>query len=82
MEIKWTDRQYNVQDNADAELKDVKMYCNKNQFPALTFCGPHSKPHGSRGFIKNYHLSFDPKLGNGVCEFAIYHVLVLHVHQC
>ena len=32
MEIKWTDRQYHVQDNVDVELKDVKMYCNTNQF--------------------------------------------------
>ena len=34
MERKWTERKYHVQDNAAVELKDVKMYCNKNQFPA------------------------------------------------
>ena len=50
------------------ELKDVKMYCNKNQFPALSFCGPHSKPHVARVLGKHYHLRFDPKLGMGVCE--------------
>ena len=49
------------------ELKDVKMYCNTNQFPALPFCGPHSKPHGARGIGKHYHLGFDPKLGMGKC---------------
>ena len=43
------------------------MYCNINKFPALTFCGPHSKPLGARGLSKHYHLRFDPKLGNGVC---------------
>ena len=43
------------------------MYCNKNQFPALPFCGPHSKPHGARGLSKHYHLRFDPKLGMRVC---------------
>ena len=43
------------------------MYCNTNQFPALPFCGTHSKLHGERGFSKYYHLRFDPKLGNGVC---------------
>ena len=49
------------------ELKDVKIYCNTNQFPALPFCGPHSKPHGARGMSKNYNLRFDPKIGMGVC---------------
>ena len=49
------------------ELKDVKMYCNTNQFPASPFCGTNSKPHGSRGIGKHYHLRFDPKLGMGVC---------------
>ena len=44
------------------------MYCNANQFPVLPFFGPHYKPHGARGLIKHYHLSFYPKLGNGVCE--------------
>ena len=39
MNRKWTERKYHVQDNADVELKDVKMYCNKNQFPTLPFCG-------------------------------------------
>ena len=67
MERKWTDRQYHVQDNADIAHKDVRIYCNKNQFPALPFCGPHSKPHGARGLSKHYHLHFDTKIGNGVC---------------
>ena len=60
-------RQYHVQDNADVSHKDVKIYFNTNQFPALPFFGPHSKPHGERGPSKHYHLRFDPKLGNGVC---------------
>ena len=64
---KWTDREYHVQDNADAAHKDVKMYCDTNQFPALPFCGPHPKPRGSRGLIKHYHFCFDPKLGHGIC---------------
>ena len=67
---KWTERKYHIQDNAAVELKYVKMYCNKHQFPALTFCGPHSKPHGSRGMSKHNHLRFDPKLGMGVCEIC------------
>ena len=67
MERKWTDRQYHVQDNADVENKYVKIYCKKSQFPALPFCGPHSKPHGARGLGKNYHFRFDTKLGNGLC---------------
>ena len=68
MEIKWTGRKYHVQDNADVEHKDVKMYCNTNQFPTLPFCGPHSKPPGARGLSKHYHLRFDTKLGMVVCE--------------
>ena len=67
MEIKWIDRQYHIQDNSAVELKDVKMYCNTNQFPELSFSVPHSKPHGARGLSKHYHLRFGPKLGMGVC---------------
>ena len=67
MKRKWTERKYPVQDNASVELKDAKMYCNTNQFPALPFCGPNFNPHGTRGLGKNYHLRFDPKLGMGVC---------------
>ena len=64
---KWIDREYHVQDNADAELKDVKMYCNKNQLPELPFCGPTSKHHGARGLSKHYNLRFDPKPGMLIC---------------
>ena len=67
MERKYADRQYHVQDNADVDLKDVKMYCNTNQFPVLSFSGPYSKPHGARGLSKNYHLRFVTKLGMGIC---------------
>ena len=67
MEIKLIDRQYHVKDNADVELKDMKMYCNTNQFPELSFCVPHSKPHGAKGLSKHYHLRFDPKIGMGIC---------------
>ena len=47
--------------------KDVKMYFDTNQLPTLPFCGPHPKPHGSRGLSKHYSLRFYQKLGNGVC---------------
>ena len=63
MNRKWTEMKYHIQDNADIELKDLKMYCNTSQFPTLPFCVPHYKPHGARGVGKHYHLSFDPKLG-------------------
>ena len=68
---KWAEKKYHVQDNAAVELKDVKIYRNKNQFPALPFCGPHSKPHGARGASKHYHLSFDPKLGMVVYDILL-----------
>ena len=67
MERKWTERKYHIQDNASVELKDVKMYCNTDQLPALPFCGPHSKPHVARELGKHYHFRFDPKLGMGKC---------------
>ena len=70
MEIEWTDRHYHVQDNANVAHKYQRMYCNTNQFPALHFCVPHSKPHGERGSSKNYNLRFDPKLDNGICAFC------------
>ena len=68
MERKWTDRQYHVQDDSDVAHQNVRIYCNTNQFPSLPFCGPYYKPHGARGLSKHYHLRFDPKLGNGICE--------------
>ena len=68
MERKWTDGQYHVQDVSDVAHKDVKIYYKTNQLPALLFCGPHSKPHDTRGMSKHYHLCFDPKIGNSVCE--------------
>ena len=71
MERKWTDRQYHVQDNADFEHKDVKIYCNTNQFLVLSFCAPHSKPRCTRGLSKHYHLCFDTKLGMGICEICL-----------
>ena len=37
MERKLTERKYHVHENASVDLKDVKMYCNTNQFPALPF---------------------------------------------
>ena len=48
------------------------MYCKTNQLPELSFSGPHSKRYSARGLSKHYHLSFDPKLGMGVC--AIRHI--------
>ena len=65
---KYGPREYYVQDNADVSHKDVRMYCNTNQFPALSFCVSHSKPHGTRGLSKHYHLRFYPNLGNGISE--------------
>ena len=66
--IKWTDRDYRVQDNSYAAHKDVNIYCDTNQFLALPFCGTHPKPRGERGFSKHYNLCFYPKIGHGICE--------------
>ena len=35
--IKWTDREYHVQYNANVAHKDVKIYCDTNQFSTLPF---------------------------------------------
>ena len=35
------DIQYHVQDNVDAAHQYLRIYCNTNQFLALTFCGLH-----------------------------------------
>ena len=70
MERKCTDSQYHVQDNPDVAHQDVRMYCNTNKFPSLTFCGPHSKPHGARVFSKHSRFFLNPKLGNGVCAIC------------
>ena len=59
---------YHVQDSADVAQKYLKMYCDTNQFPALTLCGPHPKPPGARWLNKHYHICFDQKLGHGICE--------------
>ena len=56
---KWTDREYHVQDNYGVAHKYVKMYCETNQLPELTFCVTHPNPHVARGFSKHYHLRCD-----------------------
>ena len=81
MERKWADRQYHIHDNASVTHQHLRMYCNINQFSALPFSGPHSKPHGARVLSKHYNFCFDTKLGNGICAIAVYHVIVLLVHK-
>ena len=48
--------------------KYVKMFCNTNQFPSLTFCGLHTKTHSVRGLSKHYNMIFDPKLVHDTCK--------------
>ena len=73
MESKWTEIKYHIQNDVAMELKDVKMYCNRNQFPEFSFSGPHSKPHDKRVLSKHYHFRFDPKIVLGVC-------VILRIH--
>ena len=47
----------------------MRIYCAINQFPELQSLGFYNKTHGVLGLGKNYHLRFDPKLGNDT--FAI-----------
>ena len=67
---KWTNKEYQVQKTEYFELQNVKTYCTTKQFPKLTFCGSHNKPHGVHEFSKNYHMRFDPKLGHGTCAIC------------
>ena len=57
-----------MQEDSDVEHKDVNMFCDTTQFPALKFCGPQTKPNGVRMLSKNYHMRCGPKLGHGLCE--------------
>ena len=59
-----TNREYYLQHNRYVEHQGVKMCCDTNQFPELKFLGPHKKPHGVHGLVKNYHIHFDTKLGD------------------
>ena len=45
----------------------MKIYCDTNQFLALTYCGLYPKPHEARGLSNHYHLRLNPKLGHGIC---------------
>ena len=51
--IKWTEREYNIQDIKDVPHKSVKISCDTTQFPVLPFCGPHRKPYRARELIEN-----------------------------
>ena len=53
---KFTEWDYHDQEGTDVAHKYVKIFCNTNQFPSFTFFGPHTKPHGVRGFIKHYYM--------------------------
>ena len=64
--IKCTDREDYFQDNADVAHKYVKMFCDTNQIPKLSFFGSYPSPHRAMGLGKHYHLSFDPNLGHGI----------------
>ena len=81
MNRKWTERKYHVQDNADVELKDVKMYCNTNQFPTLPFVVhiPNLMVQGDSASIIICVLIQNLVWVN--VKFAVYHVHVLFVHQ-
>ena len=63
-----TERDYHVQYIKYVPHTLEIMSCETDKFLALTFFGPHTKPHGVRGFSKHYHLRLYPKLGHGNCE--------------
>ena len=82
MERKWTEIKYHVQDNSAGELKDVKIYTvTEINFPAYHFLVhiPNLMAQGGLVriiiyiLIKNYAWDY--------VQFAVYHLLVLLVHQ-
>ena len=52
----WNERDYHVQDNKDVYHISVRISCETTQFPELSFCGLHAKPHRGRGLSKHYHF--------------------------
>ena len=69
----WKERGYHVYDYADDGHKYVKMCFSTNQFSSLSFCGPHTEPHGVRGLSKHYHMLFDPNLRHGTLSLIRIH---------
>ena len=47
---------------------NMLSYFNRNQFTSLSFCCPHTNPHGVIGLSKYYHMLFDTKIGGVTCE--------------
>ena len=50
---KWTESEYHVHNDADVAHKNVKIFCNTNQFTSFPFYVPHTKLHGVRGSSKH-----------------------------
>ena len=46
------------------------MYCTTKQYLEIIICVPQNRPHGASGLVKHYYMSFDPKLGHGICEIC------------
>ena len=68
---KWNEIEYHVQDRKNVSHISLKMLCTTTQFPSLSFCVPHEKPHGVIGLSKIYHLQLDPKSVYGKCAIRI-----------
>ena len=48
------------------------MYCDNSQFPTLTFCGFHTKPHETRGLGKQESIIYVliQNLDHGICAIS------------
>ena len=57
--------------NKDVEHQYVKIYCTKNKFTQLPFCGTHNKPHVVRGKNKALSHDFSPKIGHRTCTIHL-----------
>ena len=64
----------------DTESKNVSMNVSVDMFYKLPYNHQHHrKPYVVHGLIRNYHLQFGPKLGQGECE--IKHIPCVY-HSC
>ena len=66
---KWKKQSLSSTNKEDTESHNVSMHVSVDMCYKLPHNHQnHTKPYVVHGLIRNYHLHFDPKLGQGKCE--------------